>query len=523
MKLRNKIVMAVMLLVFIPMVFAVVGISFLTNYQSMKMQSEYGFTVDAMDTFINPVKMLDWLTSKSFSDIQKYSRETPDRFKEIEFLDEINSNMDSNYAFLAVRCNNEFIYIGENETFRRISKGSYFPEYNASKNNSDMVYLSGSFPCMVKQHDFKFSDGSEVSAFIVIKMNDVLPEIKRMIIGILVIIVSIMLLSGILLITWIYKSILKPINTLSNATNRISKGDLDFSLKDCRKEQIGSIFDDFEHMRLRLKELIENQKMYEKESRELISNISHDLKTPLSSIKGYAEGILDGVASTPERQEKYLRTIYSKAVAMTALVDELSLYARIEGNEVPLDKQPTNVDQYFGECVEALILDVEINGMRMNYINTVDKDVNVVIDVEQIRRVFNNIITNAVKYVEVENGQILVRIDDENDFIHVSIADNGKGISEEDLPYIFDRFYRTDASRNSKKGGSGLGLSIAKKIIERHEGKIWATSRVGVGTTMNFTLPKQKMAYKDEKSLRRKTIYPMLKITTAMKGKHNND
>ena len=98
MKLRNKIVMAVMLLVFIQMVFAVVGISFLTNYQSMKMQSEYGFTVDAMDTFINPVKMLDWLTSKSFSDIQKYSRETPDRFKEIEFLDEINSNMDSNYA-----------------------------------------------------------------------------------------------------------------------------------------------------------------------------------------------------------------------------------------------------------------------------------------------------------------------------------------------------------------------------------------------------------------------------------------
>ena len=142
MKLRNKIVMAVMLLVFIPMVFAVVGISFLTNYQSMKMQSEYGFTVDAMDTFINPVKMLDWLTSKSFSDIQKFSRENPDRFKEIEFLDEINSNMDSNYAFLAVRCNNEFIYIGENGTFRRISKGAYFPEYNASKNNSDMVYLS---------------------------------------------------------------------------------------------------------------------------------------------------------------------------------------------------------------------------------------------------------------------------------------------------------------------------------------------------------------------------------------------
>ena len=180
MKLRNKIVMAVILLVFIPLAFAILGISFLTNYQSMKMQSEYGFTVDAIDTFINPVKMLDWLTSSSFADIQRYSRENPDKFKEIEFLDEINNTMDSSYAFLAVRSNNEFIYIGENETFRRISKGAYFPEYNVARNNTDMVYLSGSFPCMVKQHDFKFTDGSEVSAFIVIKMNDVLPEIKKM-------------------------------------------------------------------------------------------------------------------------------------------------------------------------------------------------------------------------------------------------------------------------------------------------------------------------------------------------------
>ena len=161
----------------------------------------------------------------------------------------------------------------------------------------------------------------------------------------------------------------------------------------------------------------------------------------------------------------------------------------------------------------------------MNYINTVNKDVNVIMDVEQIRRVFNNLITNAVKYVEVENGQILVRIDDEGDDIHIAVADNGKGIAQEDLPYIFDRFYRTDASRNSKKGGSGLGLSIAKKIIEKHDGKIWATSMVNVGTTIHFTLPKQKLLYKEkeEKSLRMKTIYPILKVTTAMRGKHMDD
>ena len=118
------------------------------------------------------------------------------------------------------------------------------------------------------------------------------------------------------------------------------------------------------------------------------------------------------------------------------------------------------------------------------------KGVQVIADGEQIRRVIHNIVSNAIKYMEKPKGIIQLRVKDVGDFIQVEIEDNGKGIAAKDLPYIFDRFYRTDVSRNSSKGGSGIGLSIVKKIMEDHGGKVWATSRLGIGTIMYFVLRK---------------------------------
>ena len=127
------------------------------------------------------------------------------------------------------------------------------------------------------------------------------------------------------------------------------------------------------------------------------------------------------------------------------------------------------------------------------------KDVQVIADGEQIRRVIHNIVSNAIKYMEKPKGIIQLRVKDVGDFIQVEIEDNGKGIAAKDLPYIFDRFYRTDVSRNSSKGGSGIGLSIVKKIVEEHGGKIWATSEEGVGTTMYFVIRKyQEVPVEDE-------------------------
>ena len=135
-------------------------------------------------------------------------------------------------------------------------------------------------------------------------------------------------------------------------------------------------------------------------------------------------------------------------------------------------------------------LELETRGIQLYYANYVDKDVLVIADGEQIRRVIYNIVSNAIKYMDKEKGVIQIRVKDVGDFIQVEIEDNGKGIAAKDLPNIFDRFYRTDVSRNSSKGGSGIGLSIVRKILEDHGGKVWATSREGIGTIMYFVLRK---------------------------------
>ena len=228
----------------------------------------------------------------------------------------------------------------------------------------------------------------------------------------------------------------------------------------------------------------------------MISNIAHDLKTPITAVKGYAEGLIDGVADTPEKRDKYIRTIYNKANEMDTLINELTLYAKIDTNRIPYNFAKLNVAEYFNDCIEEIGLDLEAKNIGLAYFNYADEDVQIIADPEQLKRVVNNIVGNSVKYLDKQKGFINIRIKDVGDFIQVEIEDNGRGIAARDLPYIFDRFYRADASRNSATGGSGIGLSIVKKIIEDHGGKIWATSKESIGTVMYFVLRKyQEVPY----------------------------
>ena len=289
---------------------------------------------------------------------------------------------------------------------------------------------------------------------------------------------------------WIYRSIAVPLVKLRKATQNIKEGNLDFVLEVEGKDEFSQLCQDFEEMRKRLKESTEEKILMDKENKELISNISHDLKTPITAVKGYVEGIMDGVADTPEKMNRYVRTIYNKTNEMDHLINELTFYSKIDTNRIPYTFSKLNVEDYFSDCAEELGLEMETKGIELVYANYVEKDVQVIADGEQIRRVIHNIVSNAIKYMEKPKGIIQLRVKDVGDFIQVEIEDNGKGIAAKDLPYIFDCFYRTDVSRNSSKGGSGIGLSIVKKIMEDHGGKVWATSRLGIGTIMYFVLRK---------------------------------
>ena len=318
----------------------------------------------------------------------------------------------------------------------------------------------------------------------------VTPQTKEFLGEMLISVILIMAMTCSFLMAWIYRSILSPIETLKKATQNIRDGNLDFEVEIEDNDEIGELCADFEEMRLRLKESTEEKVSFDSQNKELISNISHDLKTPITAVKGYVEGLLDGVADTPEKQQKYLRTIYNKANDMDRLINELTFYCKIDTNRIPYTFNKIHISDYFEDCVDELSVELESSGVSLTYFNYLEEDAVVIADAEQLKRVINNIVSNSLKYMDKPKGVINIRLRDVGDFIQIEIEDNGKGIAAKDLPYIFDRFYRTDASRNSSKGGSGIGLSIVKKIMEDHGGQVWATSKEGTGTTMYLALRK---------------------------------
>ena len=310
---------------------------------------------------------------------------------------------------------------------------------------------------------------------------------KSMIFAIIIILVF----TGVMLSLFLHKTLVSPINELNVAMKHIKNGDFEYRLEAKGDgSEIDDMYRNYEDMRLRLKENAEEKIQREKQNRELISNISHDLKTPITAIKGYSEGIIDGIADTPEKMDRYVKTIYNKANDMEKLINELTVYSGIDNNRIPYHFHKILVGEYFRGCIEEVGMDLENKNFKLDYVNLVSLDTMIIADPEQLKRVVNNIISNSVKYMDKPNGEINIRILDEVDSIRVEIEDNGKGIAQKDLQNIFDRFYRTDASRNSGTGGSGIGLSIVKKIIQDHGGYIWATSKEGEGTCMHFVIRK---------------------------------
>ena len=306
----------------------------------------------------------------------------------------------------------------------------------------------------------------------------------------LTILVTIIDIVAVVMWVWIYKRILVPLDKLQTATKRIADGDLDYKLDEKDFSDIPFLYNDFERMRIKLKEDEEEKKLSEDAAKELVSNISHDLKTPLTAIRGYVEGILDGVASSPQKTRDYLNTIYNKTNDMTSLIDELLYYSQVAEKYMSYKYEKIYVKDFFDEYVKDLYLELDTIKIKFIYIVNVGRSTVIDMDKEQIKRALNNIVSNAVKYMDKEEPEIHFRVRETIDGIDIQISDNGRGIDEKDLPHIFERFYRSDVSRNTKLGGSGIGLSIVKKVIENHEGSVVAMSRPSVGTEVSIELKK---------------------------------
>lgn len=318
---------------------------------------------------------------------------------------------------------------------------------------------------------------------------EVTPELIRFFIAWIVGAVLIITATSVSITSWMSKTVLRPLKDLDEAMKHMQSGDLDYELISGDDEEIVSLCRSFESLRVKLRRDARLKQKREREQKLLLANISHDLKTPITSIKGYAQGIMDGVADTPEMRERYLKTICSKAEAMDDMVENLSLYSKLELKNMPYNLELSDIDGFCKKVCDDYFLDLHHAGMRLET-NFGDMGMMVRIDREKMRRVFANIIGNAIKYRGGSGNLLRVSTFAENRGVVVEFTDNGTGISEEDAAHVFETFYRGDPARAAQVKGNGLGLSIAERVVSAHGGKIWMRpNSPSAGVSVSVYLP----------------------------------
>lgn len=490
MKLKTKIQICFLGLVLIPTIM----ICLLAGTGIFRIKSIYNeyYSGNPGDNLYNSMDAFNHFNRRIEGELEAVAASNPEKLSDKQFLDDFSAKIRSNACYLVVMADKEMIYYPEGLKYSDEEICEQLDNiYDMGNEINGGIYLGGDFQLLVNAVDFMTPEIEEGRVYIIISVNQLFPRFKGIVVIGIVGLGIVLLVSSTIMTVWIYRSIITPIKKLKIATNNIAEGNLDFTIENDRHDEIGELCDDFEKMRKRLKDSTEEKLENDRQSKELISNISHDLKTPLTAIKGYCEGIQDGIADTPEKMDRYIKTIYNKSLDMTKLIDELTIYSKIDTNKIPYNFNKINVKDYFDDCVSEIRLELEAKKIELGYFNYTGGETTVIADAEQLKRVINNIVSNSVKYmVPGRKGIINIRIKDAEDFVQVEIEDNGKGIAQKDIQYIFDRFFRTDSSRNSSQGGSGIGLSIVKKIISDHGGQIWATSKEGTGTVMYFVLRK---------------------------------
>mgnify|MGYP000609287721 FL=1 len=433
MKLKTRLIVAFCIIIILPVGLAGAAIFGLYHIQTKAIQKNYGLeAVDTQGVLSNSLQLMSRYTKTEYDEICKLAKSDPEKLESEDYLKQINEKLQEKSSYLIFRRNGELVYSGYNGD-SVISDEQWqeeLPPYGeGEKETGSGYYIDNDAQSLLKQVDFEGSNNDQCSVYIITSSESIQPEIKRLMIDIAVSVLLILALTAGVMTIWIYRGTMVPLKKLQIATKNIKEGNLDFSIDYDEQDEMGDLCRNFEEMRKRLKESTEEKMAAEKENRALISNIAHDLKTPITAVKGYSEGILDGVADTPEKQERYIRTIYNKANEMDTLINELTLYAKIDTNRIPYNFAKLNVAEYFNDCIEEIGLDLEAKNIGLAYFNYADEDVQIIADPEQLKRVVNNIVGNSVKYLDKQKGFINIRIKDVGDFIQVEIEDNGRGIA----------------------------------------------------------------------------------------------
>jgi signal transduction histidine kinase len=305
-------------------------------------------------------------------------------------------------------------------------------------------------------------------------------------IAMLVVMVGIILITNRILTRRMASSITAPLDTLAYGVKQVHDGNLSFRLDYLGKDEFSPVCGDFNQMAARLEYLETARQSDEESRRELIAGISHDLRTPLTAIKAYLEGLEKGVAGTAAEREKYIGVIKSKTDDLEHIIEQLFLFSKLETSEFPVNLERMELGSVVLEMVDGFAAEYSRKGVMVQ-LKTLVSDAVANVDAVLLRSVFVNILENSAKYKTAKIGTVTVSCVKENGNIAVKFADDGPGVEPKDLDRLFDVFYRTDLSRGTK--GNGLGLAISTKIIERMGGKISAELPGEGGLAIVITLP----------------------------------
>lgn len=314
--------------------------------------------------------------------------------------------------------------------------------------------------------------------------------VKNIIAILCMIIIIAVIVTNRFLTKFIFKKIETPLDILTDGVHQIRDGNLDFHIEYNENDEFKSVCNDFNDMAVRLKESVEITQKNEQNRKELIAGISHDLRTPLTSIKAYIEGLLEGVASTPQMQQKYMKTILAKANDIDRMVDKLFLFSKLDLGDCPFYPEKLNIRQEIKSLIASNEKEYCEKGMQI-LCNDIPQDMEVYADPVQLRSAITNILENSLKYKDCEKVTVKIFCENYAEYANIIIEDNGPGVPAEALPKLFDVFYRSDPSRNNPNKGSGLGLAITAKILERFGGSIHAENLQSKGLRIVMTIPKE--------------------------------
>ncbi|CCQ93172.1 Histidine kinase [[Clostridium] ultunense Esp] len=360
---------------------------------------------------------------------------------------------------------------------------------NLSVENNYYEYESNRYK--INAENFTMQDGSNYRIIILNQIVNVGDYYRSLLIFVFIIFLIVFVIASLIVQRQNMKNIIIPITDLTKEMEKLRIGELETAITDKGYGEIRELGSAIEQLRLQLKNSIYYQQRVDENRRFLISSISHDLKTPVTSIRGYIDGVLDGVADTDEKKQYYLSKAIEKTKMINTMIEDLLLYSKLDLNQMTFKKDKVNIVKHIESCIEDSSEDFLRENKRIIFENKLSTTIFVIIDVAKFKRVVQNIMDNAKRSIEAQTGQLNIMLRETNSSVVIEFKDNGKGISKQDLPHVFERFYRADTAREVK-GSSGLGLAIAKQIVEGLGGRIWAISENGQGASIIISLRKVK-------------------------------